>query len=900
MIKKRCYFIAIFLLFMTLIVGCQKYYTITFESNGGNQIQAITAKPKTPITKPKDPEKTGYTFSGWYTDSKLESPFTFKMMPNKNITLYAKWTINQYTITFNSNGGSLVTAITQDYNTDITKPDDPTKTNYTFNGWYVDSECTIPFTFTKMPGENITLYAKWISNKYTISFESNGGTQVDDIIEEAGQVITKPIDPTKTGYTFGGWYTDNAYTTPFTFDKMPNENITLYAKWNINTYTINFNSNGGTEINPITAEFNSSITKPIDPTKTGFSFGGWFVDSECTIPFTFTKMPGENITLYAKWLGYSSDLFISEYFEGTSNNKYIEIFNNTGKTIDLSIYKIVIYVNGATTPTNKLNLSGSLAHGDILVIYNNQANLKAIINSGGLPTNNQVMSFNGDDVIALVKNENIIDIFGKIGAKSSWTIGGVANASKDHTIIRKGDILNPTATFNPNEWLVLEKDDTSNIGKHEIGTSNEKPIEVVDKESIRKNIDEKMQDAVDSYYGEDYSFYLLPSIGNVNILVIPIQFPDDHFTQDELEMINYGFFGDGSKFETLKSYYQTSSYGKLNIGGDVLEPYTANYNYAYYEYWTSEYNSYASGVDLLIEEAIRYYLTNYPDLDLSKYDSENDGFIDGIHIVYSAPIEYNDDDSIYWAFQYYYIATSGEDDSDYVSWGEYEFDSYVFSSIDFFYENGEENAWTIIHETGHLLGLEDYYDYTEDEDNNIGGLGGADMMDNTRGDHNPFSKLLLDWIDPIVVEDSLTITINDFASSGDAIIITNNFQTIFDEYFILSYYTPTGLNESNPYFTESGLIMYHVNASLPNDIYNMYDYSYYFEYNNSDSPYKLIKIEEADGDDNISRTGNEANNSDLLQLGDSYTLKLYNNKLLCNVTVDDLTNNTITLTIKFY
>src|SRR5690554_2311387 len=131
-------------------------------------------------------------------------------------------------------------------------------------------------------------------------------------------------------------------------------------------------------------------------------------------------------------------------------------------------------------------------------------------------------------------------------------------------------------------------------------------------------------------------------------------------------------------------------------------------------------------------------------------------------------------------------------------------------------------------------------------------------MDGTVGCHNPFSKLVLDWIDPLIVENTLTVTIDDFVTSGDAIIIANDFTTIFDEYFILSYYTPTSINETNYYLTKSGLIMYHVNTVLPHDYDNLYGYSYYFEYNNSDSNYKLIKLEEADGNDDISKYGSSA------------------------------------------
>lgn len=114
------------------------------------------------------------------------------------------------------------------------------------------------------------------------------------------------------------------------------------------------------------------------------------------------------------------------------------------------------------------------------------------------------------------------------------------------------------------------------------------------------SIDETMQDTIID------SFYLLPAKGDANILVIPIEFPDDPFSSIELDTINSMFFDDNES--SLKSFYYQSSYGNLNIDGNVLDPYTASYDSSFYEYWSSPNNSLATGVDLLIEEVITYYL----------------------------------------------------------------------------------------------------------------------------------------------------------------------------------------------------------------------------------------------------------------------------------------------------
>ena len=192
-------------------------YTITFNTNGGTSISAITQNYGTAVTAPADPTRTGYTFAGW----NKTIPST---MPAQNMTITAKWTAKQYTITFNTNGGTSIAAITQDCGTAVTAPANPTKTGYTFAGW----DKTIP---TTMPAQNMTITAKWTINQYTITFNTNGGTSIAAITQNYGTAVTAPANPTKTGYTFAGWNK----TIPTT---MPAQNTTITAKWTVNQYTM--------------------------------------------------------------------------------------------------------------------------------------------------------------------------------------------------------------------------------------------------------------------------------------------------------------------------------------------------------------------------------------------------------------------------------------------------------------------------------------------------------------------------------------------------------------------------------------------------------------------------------------------------------------------------------------
>ena len=270
-------------------------YTITFDTNGGSEIAPITQDYGTQIAAPANPTRKGYTFKGW----DKEIPET---MPAENITVKAQWEINQYTITFDTNGGSEIAPITQDYGTKITAPDNPTRKGYTFKGW--DKE--IPET---MPAENITVKAQWEINQYTITFDTNGGSEIAPITQDYGTEITAPDKPTRKGYTFKGWDKEIPET-------MPAENITVKAQWEINQYTITFDTNGGSEIAPITQDYGTEITAPDNPTRKGYTFKGW--DKE--IPET---MPAENITITARWR--DTEKPTGEIIIGT--NKWNEFLN---------------------------------------------------------------------------------------------------------------------------------------------------------------------------------------------------------------------------------------------------------------------------------------------------------------------------------------------------------------------------------------------------------------------------------------------------------------------------------------------------------------------------------------------------------------------------------------------
>uniref|UniRef100_UPI0040277CD4 InlB B-repeat-containing protein n=3 Tax=Angelakisella sp. TaxID=1935177 RepID=UPI0040277CD4 len=251
-------------------------YTVTFQSEGGSEV-ASQIRANAPAARPADPTKEGYTFIGWYNG---ESEWDFETPVTADLTLTAKWQLNQYTITFKPENGGQDIVIKQDYGTAITAPANPTKTGYTFAGW----DKTIP---TTMPAGNMTITAQWQVNQYTITFKPENGGQDIVIKQDYGTAITAPANPTKTGYTFAGW----DKTIPAT---MPAGDMTITARWQVNQYTITFDTAGGSEVPSITQDYGTAITPPAAPTRTGYTFAGW----DKTIPST---MPAGDMTITARW-----------------------------------------------------------------------------------------------------------------------------------------------------------------------------------------------------------------------------------------------------------------------------------------------------------------------------------------------------------------------------------------------------------------------------------------------------------------------------------------------------------------------------------------------------------------------------------------------------------------------
>lgn len=208
-------------------------YTITYVVYGVSDVTVQTYTENEITLAPEDPTRAGYTFAGWYTTPSYATKYTFGNKLTESITLYGKWEVNNYTITYNSNGGSAVSSQSFSGLQTTYEPTEPTKAGYTFAGWYTNSACTNAFSFGSNLTGDITLYAKWNANKYKITYEANGGTSVSSTTFTSEQNTYAPGEPSREGYKFVGWYTDEELTNKFSFGSKLTADITLYAKWEV-------------------------------------------------------------------------------------------------------------------------------------------------------------------------------------------------------------------------------------------------------------------------------------------------------------------------------------------------------------------------------------------------------------------------------------------------------------------------------------------------------------------------------------------------------------------------------------------------------------------------------------------------------------------------------------------
>ena len=336
----------------------------------------------------------------------------------------------------------------------------------------------------------------------------------------------------------------------------------------------------------------------------------------------------------------------------------------------------------------------------------------------------------------------------------------------------------------------------------------------------------------------------MPTTGSVKVLVLPVDFSDftaesKNYTIEKLEKAFNGTNGD-TNYQSLHDYFYTSSYGKLDLDFDIYTEWLrADNPFTYYEnttgtdVWGGTGNdSNATGEQLLLHELLQKLEAK--GVNLKDYDSDNNGSIDSIVLINTAPIDQDKD--LRWAYRYWNVLadTSSNIDNDvyyYANDSVYAND-YLWASYQFLHEglelngnfNNTEliNTYTFIHEFSHVLGSEDYYNYAS---GGVNPLDGYDVMDNSIADHNAFTKMELGWVTDsklITANKETTLTLKKFTETGETYIISNSYDEskgVFQEYWVLQYYSNDGLNVGSDktnfgLFSNNGLLIYHVDASI--------------------------------------------------------------------------------------
>ena len=334
-------------------------YTVTWNANAaGATVSPSTSEfgigsTKSAVSKEAPtPKRTGYKFDGWYLDSLLTQPLkdtkTQNEVIDRNTTCYAKWTAtSKFTVTWNANGGT-VSPKTSSFPYGTTKSQisseapTPKRTGYTFGGWYLDAALTqalsTALTKNEIVEKNMTVYAKWTgSSTFTVTWNANGGTVSPSTSSftygtTLSQISKAAPTPTRTDYTFGGWYLNSALSKALDASASKSDvldkDTTIYAKWTAkptpgpdpepdpNKFTVTWNAMGGT-VSPKTSSFAygtkvSAILKAAPkPTRTGYTFGGWYWDEAYTDPLNAAESQAATVdydaTFYAKWTGGAAE-----------------------------------------------------------------------------------------------------------------------------------------------------------------------------------------------------------------------------------------------------------------------------------------------------------------------------------------------------------------------------------------------------------------------------------------------------------------------------------------------------------------------------------------------------------------------------------------------------------------
>jgi len=627
------------------------------------------------------------------------------------------------------------------------------------------------------------------STYYQISFETNGGSKINAVSVETEDFNIDDYVTTKEGYRFDGWYDSKELSN--LFDESLVSDVTLYARW-VKTYTISFENLDGTLLQSYQVDEGTMPVFDEIPTYDSYTFDGWHTEIvEAT----------EDATYRATYI----------------QTVDITFETNGGTLID------TITVNAETFTISDLN--------------------NYITTKEGYQFDWWYLSESLDERF-LGELESNMTLYAK------WDqLYTITWKNQDGSVLETDEVVSGEMPVYDGDTPVLEGELFNGWSEDVVVATSDKTYTAVFVDPSETSVLTGMQ-TITEFESETNGFGGLPSTGTYDVLVIPIEIKDYPFDNDYLLNIDTAFNGteEETGWESVSSYYQQSSFGKLNLTFNVVTKYTTDYNASYYQQHDTDGDQYA------IREAMNDLDSS---IDYSHYDTNGDGAIDAVIFVYSRP--YDGDIDLWWAWVYdaeYGVADSVEN----VDGVDLEY--YMWVSYTYMHDNNLTgvtiNAETYIHEMGHLMGFPDLYSSTHYYDP----VGGWDMMSFNTGDHGPLNKLLYGWLEPtILTQGTYLLDIESYAldeDGRDSVLLIpfneNGFNDgdAFDEYLLIMYYTPEGLYEghldSDLGIDEAGVLVYHVEASV---IEGYYYWGTAFNYNNEGDDDLFVEILEADFNDSL-------------------------------------------------
>ena len=302
---RKTAYLLVFVIVALVLASCSSpeptFYSVHFETNGGDPIDPYVFQEGSQVTWLPQAHWTGHEFLGWYEDPELTRPFDVQTVMTGDITVYAKWESCTYEVVFVFSNGSDDVVKEYKYGELVERPEDPVKTGYVFEGWFVDG--AEMYDFDAPVERDLELRAEWREKDPIFVYLYISSIHISDevLYGTEGLPLTRPEDPFREGYEFVDWYIDGDFSEVYDFEKPLSESIRLYAKFNPLSYSVSFETNGGSEIPSMTAT-NGEVLDVADPERKGYTFSGWYYDEGLTQEYdpdttTFT----EAFTLYAKW-----------------------------------------------------------------------------------------------------------------------------------------------------------------------------------------------------------------------------------------------------------------------------------------------------------------------------------------------------------------------------------------------------------------------------------------------------------------------------------------------------------------------------------------------------------------------------------------------------------------------